>query len=115
LKSRQNIVCFLNLALFLVSFSLVSFVLSKGSSSPSGSDYVHFRITQKSSSGVVSPLTQVSEKIENENDTPLIAVYPHTFFFCEPLQRITRPAMTVTVTPPSPADPLYISVRNFRI
>ena len=105
----------MNLALFLVSFSLVSFVLLKGSSSLAGSDYLHSRIAQKSASGVVNPVAQVSEKNENENDIELVAIHLHTFFFSAPLQRILLPALAATVTPPSQAGPLYISVRNFRI
>jgi hypothetical protein len=116
LKNRNHILCGLNLALFLCSFTLLSltgFAASNGS--PASHNCKQFNAKPDGMAGDVTQQLSEKSETESEDGAELQALALPFFFSCLQSGRIERHGKPVVVASGQPLNPIYISVHNFRI
>ena len=119
LKKTKNILSILNLLLFLVSFSFYSINSIAGLSASLSQDQIHKKYTEKQNSTDNNSSQQLSEKneteTESEKDFTAPAFVLNFFVSCFQLEVLQTSPHSAQLLAENTSNPIYISVRNFRI
>jgi hypothetical protein len=117
LGKRKHTLCRFNLTLFLGSFLLFSVISVHASAIHGTGDHHYILYSPKNDASSLDALQQVGEKDENETENDLEFESTIASFFFAVFQNEIRiiPFFQRFSTAEIPGNPIYLSIRNFRI